>query len=39
MFGKTVARISIMAMLIRTAIWFAIYMVLRWKSDLQDKNA
>jgi hypothetical protein len=38
MFGKTVARISIMAMLIRTAIWFAIYMVLRWKSDFQDKE-
>jgi hypothetical protein len=38
MFGKTVARISIMAMLFRTAVWFVIYMVLRWKSDFQDKK-
>lgn len=37
--GKTVARISIMAMLIRTAIWFVIYMVLRWKHDTQAGNA
>ena len=39
LFGKTVARVSIMAMLFRTAIWFAIYMVLRWRSDFQDNNA
>jgi hypothetical protein len=39
MLGKTVARISVMAMLIRTAIWFMIYMVLRWKSDSQASNA
>ena len=39
MLGKTVARISIMAMLIRTAIWFVIYMALRWKSDSQASNA
>ncbi len=38
MLGKTVARISVMAMLIRTAIWFMIYMVLRWKSDSQASN-
>jgi uncharacterized membrane protein (DUF2068 family) len=39
MLGKTVARISIMAMLFRTAIWLVIYMVLRWKSDTQASNA
>ncbi len=39
MLGMTVARISIMAMLIRTAIWFAIYMVLRWRSDFRDNQA
>lgn len=38
MLGKTVARISTMAMLFRTAIWLVLYMVLRWKSDSQAGN-
>jgi hypothetical protein len=39
MFGKTVARISTMAMLFRTAMWLVIYMVLRWKNDSQASTA
>jgi hypothetical protein len=37
--GRTVAAISIMAMLFRTAIWVVINLVLRWKSGLHDNNA
>jgi hypothetical protein len=37
--GRTVAAISIMAMLFRTAIWAVINLVLRWKSGLHDNNA
>jgi hypothetical protein len=39
MLGKTVARISTIAMMFRTAIWFVIYMVLRLKSDSQIGDA
>ena len=39
MLGKSVARTSVMAMLFRTAIWFLIYMVLRWKWDTRASDA